>query len=120
MAEREELRPVLRRLQSANYASVFDRYTMPPSLVAISVGLEVPISQVAAAASAYFLAYGLMQPLWGMVSERAGLARTMRWAALAGSCATAASMFAQGSASLIVTRVLAGAFFGAIVPTSLI
>lgn len=120
MAEPEDLRPVLRRLQSANYASVFDRYTMPPSLVAISIGLEVPISQVAAAASAYFLAYGLMQPLWGLVSERLGLARTMRWAALAGSGATAASMFAQGSASLIVTRVLAGAFFGAIVPTSLI
>ena len=30
------------------------------------------------AAGAYFLAYGLMQPVWGTVSDRLGRVRTMR------------------------------------------
>ncbi|MCW2852495.1 MAG: Sugar efflux transporter [Nocardioides sp.] len=38
---------------------------MSPMLIAIAHDLEAPLTAVLAAASAYFLAYGLMQPIWG-------------------------------------------------------
>jgi MFS family permease len=51
---------------------------MPPMLIAIAIGLDAPLASVVQAAGAYFLAYGLMQPVWGMVSDELGLVRTMR------------------------------------------
>jgi MFS family permease len=57
-----------RRLQLASFICVFDRFAMPPMLVAIAHDLDVPLTQVVGAAGAYFLAYGFMQPIWGMLS----------------------------------------------------
>jgi predicted MFS family arabinose efflux permease len=108
------------RLQATAFVTTFDRFAMPPLLVAISRDLDVPLAAVAAAAGAYFLAYGLMQPLWGLVTERIGLVRAIRWAVLGGAVATFGSALVTDVASLTVARIAAGLCFSAAFPSTLI
>jgi predicted MFS family arabinose efflux permease len=108
------------RLQATAFIATFDRFAMPPLLVAISIDLDVPLAEVAGAAGAYFLAYGLMQPVWGLVSDRLGLARAIRWAVLGGALASLASAFVSGIGALTLARVAAGVCFSAAFPSTLI
>src|SRR5215203_3513854 len=80
---RDPLRGPLQLLRAAAFVSTFDRFTIAPMLVTIAAALGVSLEQAAAAASVYFLLYGLMQPVWGMLSDRLGRARVMRLALLA-------------------------------------
>jgi predicted MFS family arabinose efflux permease len=107
-------------LQLTAFVSSLDRFAMPPMLLAIARGLDIPLSRVAPAAGAYYLAYGLMQPLWGLVSDRLGLVRTMRVTLLCAAGATATAAVATGPWSLIIARTLAGACFGAAIPCTLV
>ena len=109
-----------RRLQLASFASAFDRFAMAPMLIAIARDLHVPLTQVVGAASVYFLIYGVMQPLWGMFSNRIGLAATIRWCTLAGSLATLSAAGANNVLTLTISRALAGGFFSASIPAALI
>ncbi|OIQ77864.1 sugar efflux transporter [mine drainage metagenome] len=109
-----------RRLQLASFVSVFDRFTMPPMLIAIAHDLHVPLTQIVGAASIYFLIYGLMQPIWGMLSNRIGLAATIRWCTLAGSLAALAAVWANDVTTLTISRAIAGGFFSASFPAALI
>jgi predicted MFS family arabinose efflux permease len=118
MTEKDPRDPL--RLRVASFLSAFDRFAMPPMLVGIARSMDVPFSQVAAAAGVYFLMYGLMQPVWGVLSTRIGLARTMTWCIAAGSLATLASALAPGITTLAITRAVAGGFFGAAFPAALI
>lgn len=115
-------RPVseIRLLQLTVFVPTFDRFAMPPMLLAISADLGSPLSQVVQAAGAYFLAYGLSQPVWGMVSDWLGLVRTMRLTLVAAAIATAAAALTWDPLSLGAARGLAGACFGAAFPSSLI
>ncbi len=76
-----ELKGRLRLLQAA-FLSTFDRFTIAPMLVTIAADLRVSLAEVSATASLYFLLYGLMQPVWGMLSDRLGGVRVMRLALL--------------------------------------
>lgn len=107
-------------LMLTTFVSTLDRFVMPPMLLAVARGLDVPLTQVARAAGGYYLAYGLMQPAWGLVSDRLGLVRTMRLALLCGAGATAAAAFSPGAAALVGTRTLAGACFSAAIPSTLV
>jgi MFS family permease len=109
-----------RRLQAVAFVSTLDRFAMPPMLVAMAHGLGAPLSATISAASAYFLAYGLMQPVWGMVSDRIGLVRTMRVALVLAAVSTTAAAFSRSTPALGVSRGLAGACFSAAIPASLI
>ncbi|MFC7657489.1 hypothetical protein ACFQV8_14945 [Pseudonocardia benzenivorans] len=55
----------VRLLQAAALTSTFDRFALAPLLIEIGRDLGVSLAAVAAVASGYYLAYGLMQPLWG-------------------------------------------------------
>ena len=110
----------IRLLQLTAFVSTFDRFAMPPMLVAISRDLDVPLSQILTVAGTYFLVYGLMQPVWGMVSEQLGRVRTMQLTLILAGAATMSSAFTSTSTALGVTRGMAGAFFGAAYPASLI
>jgi MFS family permease len=107
-------------LQRAAFVATFDRFAMPPMLVAIALDLGASLGSVVQAAGAYFLVYGLCQPLWGSVSDRFGRVATMRVTLLlAGICSIASA--ASGTALLLgITRGLAGGFFGAAYPAALI
>jgi MFS family permease len=109
-----------RRLQAVAFVSTLDRFAMPPMLIAMAHGLGVPLSAMIDAASAYFLAYGLMQPVWGMVSDQIGLVRTMRLALALAAVSTIAAAFAESALALGVARGLTGACFSAAIPASLI
>jgi predicted MFS family arabinose efflux permease len=102
------------------FVSTLDRFAMPPMLVVIAHDLGVPLADVVRAAGAYFLAYGLSQPVWGMVSDRLGRVRTMRLTLLLAAVCTLASTLSGSTAVLGLARGLAGGFFGAAYPASLI
>lgn len=70
--------PAIRLLQLTVVVSTVDRFAMPPMLIAIAVDLDVPLSSIVHAAGAYFLTYGLMQPVWGILSDVFGRVRTMQ------------------------------------------
>jgi MFS family permease len=93
---------------------------MPPVLIAIAVDLDAPLASIVQAAGLYFLAYGLMQPVWGTVSDRLGLVRTMRITLLVAGLAALTSAFAWSPLAVGITRAAAGGFFGAAYPASLI
>ncbi|OYO06636.1 MFS transporter [Enemella evansiae] len=99
--------------------SSFDRFAIGPMLVVMATDLGEPLAAVVALAGAYFLAYGLSQPLWGVLSDRLGRVRLIQFTLIVGGAASIASGFAPNLAVLLVLRIIAGACFGAVVPTSL-
>jgi MFS family permease len=113
-------RASLRLLQLTSFTSTLDRFAMPPVLLAISRDLDAPLPSVVTAASVYYVAYGAMQPVWGMVSDRLGRVRTLRITLLLAALATAASATVHDVAGLTIARGLAGGLFGAAMPTCLI
>ena len=114
------LRGRLRLLMSASFLSTFDRFTIAPMLVTIAADLRVSLAAVSAAASLYFLLYGLMQPVWGVLSDRLGRVRVMRLALTLALVPGLISAFAPNLAVLVVARALAGGLFAAVIPASLV
>ncbi|TWG08887.1 MFS transporter [Saccharopolyspora dendranthemae] len=106
-------------LSAASFISSFDRFAVTPTLVLIALSMHVPIASAVTVASGYFLAYGLSQPLWGILSDRYGRIPIMRATLLAAAATGLISTFAPSLPVLIAARVLAGAFMGAVVPTTL-
>ena len=109
-----------RLLRLTALVSTLDRFAMPPMLLAIAADLDVPLGQVVTAAGVYFLAYGVMQPVWGLLSDRLGLVRTLRLTLAVGAAVTAASALAGTVLALAVARGLAGSFFSAAIPGTLV
>jgi predicted MFS family arabinose efflux permease len=110
----------LRLLQLSALTSTCDRFAIAPLLVVIGLDLGESLAAVAAVASGYYLAYGLMQVVWGMVSDRIGRVRVMRVALLGAALAGIGSALAPNLAVLAVTRIVAGACFAAIIPSTLV
>ncbi|MGA5561516.1 MFS transporter [Streptomyces platensis] len=109
----------LRLLRTAGFVSNFDRFCITPMLLLIGSRLGVPLTTVMLAASGYFLAYGLMQPVWGLLSDRLGRVRVMRVSLAGAAVAALCSVLAPGATVLIVARVAAGACFAASIAASL-
>lgn len=110
----------LRLLQVTTLVSTLDRFAMPPMLVAIAASLDVPLTQVVTAAGAYFLVYGLGQPLWGFASDRYGRVRVLRTSLVVAGLLSLVSALSPTVLVLGVLRGLAGGFFGAAYPSALI
>jgi predicted MFS family arabinose efflux permease len=112
-------RPV-RLLQAVAFVSTVDRFAMAPMLIVMAHALGVPLSAVMHTAGVYYLTYGLMQPVWGIVSDRLGRVRTLRFTLLAAGLAGAGSAAVTTVTQLGVARGLAGAAFSAAIPASLV
>jgi len=110
----------LRLLQATTFVSTMDRFAMPPMLIVISHALGAPLSAIVHTASIYFLTYGLMQPVWGVVSDRLGRVRTLRYTLTAAAVAAAGSAAVTSVTQLGVARAVTGAAFGAAIPASLV
>jgi predicted MFS family arabinose efflux permease len=89
-------------------------------LVTIAASLDASLSEVAATASLYYLLYGLMQPVWGMLSDRLGRVRVMRLTLFGVAVSGILSALAPNLTVLIVARALAGGLFAAVIPASLV
>ncbi|MGF1429646.1 MFS transporter [Kitasatospora sp. LaBMicrA B282] len=106
-------------LTAAAFTANFDRFAIGPILVTVAAVLRVPLTATVALAGGYALAYGLSQPLWGVLSDRIGRLRVVRTALTLAALAGLASALAPNLATLAVLRILAGFAFGAVVPSSL-
>jgi predicted MFS family arabinose efflux permease len=71
-------------------------------------------------ASLYYLFYGLMQPVWGMVSDQLGRVRVMRLSLFGVTVAGVLSAFAPNLTVLIAARAFEGGLFAAVIPASLV
>jgi len=109
----------LRLLRVAGFVSNFDRFCITPMLLLIGARLGVSLPTVMLAASGYFLAYGLMQPVWGLASDRLGRVRVMRISLTGAAVAALCSVIAPDASTLIVARAAAGAFFAASIAASI-
>jgi predicted MFS family arabinose efflux permease len=110
----------LRLLQAASFWSAFDRMAIAPMLVAISRDLGATLGRATLAATAYFLLYGAMQPVWGVQSDRLGRVRVMRVTLAGAAAASLASALAPSIGVLLVARAFAGAMFAGVVPAALV
>ena len=94
----------LRLLQLAAFFSSFDRFAVGPMLLTISASLGTSLAGVAATASLYYLLYGGMQPVWGMLSDRLGRVRVMRLTLFGAVFAGVISALAPNLAILATAR----------------
>lgn len=113
-------RSTLRTLAVASFVSSYDRFAMAPLLLVIAADLGTSLGSVAAVAGGYYLAYGLTQPVWGMLSERWGRVTTMRMGLLGAAVAGLASALAPDLATLAVARGVTGGCFSAVIPAALV
>jgi predicted MFS family arabinose efflux permease len=107
-------------LQLAAFFSSFDRFVVAPMLVTIAAALGASLAETTATASLYYLLYGGMQPVWGMLSDRIGRVRVIRLTLLGAAVAGVVSATAANLAVLIAARALAGGLFAAVIPASLV
>ncbi|MEV6791617.1 MFS transporter [Streptomyces sp. NPDC051320] len=109
----------LRLLRTAGFVSNFDRFCITPMLLLIGTQLGASLPTVMLAASGYFLCYGLMQPVWGLASDRIGRVRVMRVSLGGATLASLCSALAPDAPALVVARAAAGAFFAASIAASI-
>ena len=109
-----------RLLQAAAFSSTFDRFVIPPMLVAIARDFGVPFDRAALAASSYFFLYGACQLLWGAIADRLGLIRVMRATMVLAGIAGLASALAPTLTTLVIARGVTGGLFGATIPSVII
>ncbi len=124
MGRRGDPRPLgepasLRLLQLGSFSSSVDRFVFAPLIVVIAADLGASLAAVTLAATAYFQAYGVMQPVWAVVSDRLGRVRTIRVALVLASSAGLASAAATDPGWLLWSRGITGACFAAAVPGAL-
>lgn len=125
MAEAEVLAPDLprghlRALQTVNTVSSLDRSAVAPMLLVMAADLSASVTATTVAASLYYLSYGLLQPVWGIVSTRLGTVRALRLSLLGAAVAGALSALSPTVAVLAVLRCATGAFFGGAIPATLV
>ena len=107
-------------LYLGSFIAYGDRFLIGPVLVVIAGHFDVSLGAAAAVATLYLFLYGVLQPVYGVLSDRFGRVRVMR-AALGGI--VAANLLAALAPSLdflVVARGAAAAFAAALLPTSLV
>jgi len=107
------------RLRLASGLSSFDRFCIPPLLVPIHRDLGLSLGHVSLIATAYFVAYGVSQPFWGVLSDRVGRVTVLRGAAMGGGVACAVAAVTSDFGLLVASRAVAGLCFAALIPTSI-
>lgn len=103
----------------AGFISAADNWIVSPVLPAIAAGFGVSVALAGSILTAYMVPYGLMQPVYGFLSDRLSKAKVLRWivGGLAlGSCACA---FAKSVWSLLLCRAVTGFFAAGIISVSL-
>jgi predicted MFS family arabinose efflux permease len=97
-----------------------DRFAVAPLLIPIAASFHVSLATVSAVASLYYLAYGVMPTLYGVLSDRFGRVRVIR-AALAGTAlADLLSVLSPNLTALLVARFITGGIACGVMPTTLV
>lgn len=107
-------------LLGAAFLTFFDRALLPPTLTTIADGFGVGVAEIGSALTAHFVAYGVGQLFWAMLSSRMGQLRVLRVSLVLAVLASVASALAVDPVGLTIARALAGGAFGATVPATLV
>lgn len=97
-----------------------DRFAVAPLLIPIAVGFHVSLAVASGAASLYYLAYGLMPSLWGLLSDRLGRVQIMRLTLAGTAVADVLSAVAPNLTVLLVARFVTGGLACGVMPTTLV
>ena len=112
--------PDFRLLYVGSFLAYGDRFAIAPILVSVATDLGESLAAVTVMATSYFFLYGLLQPVYGIVSDRLGRVLVMRVALFGMFLASTASAFAATLPGLIAAKATAAAFAAAVLPTSLV
>ena len=97
-----------------------DRFAVAPLLIPMAATYQVSLATVSGVASLYYLAYGLLPTLYGLLSDRFGRVRIIR-AALAGTAlADVLSALSPNLTALLVARFITGGIACGVFPTTLV
>lgn len=102
------------------FVSYGDRFLIGPLLVLIARDFKVSLGAAAAVATLYLFLYGVLQPVYGFLSDRLGRVRVMRGALLGIAGANTFCALAPGLQPLVIGRGAAAGFAAALLPTSLV
>jgi predicted MFS family arabinose efflux permease len=97
-----------------------DRFSVAPMLIPIAASFGVSLTAASAAASLYYLAYGLMPLLYGLLADRFGRVRIIRAALVGTAVADLLSAFSPSLTFLLVARFITGGIACGVFPTTLV
>lgn len=109
-----------RFLPFAVFVATFDRSVVAPMLVTMGQDFDVDLATITISVSVYLLAYGLAQPLWGLISDRLGRIATLRLALVLAAAMDLVSVIPMDIGPFIGVRALAGATMAGVFPTAVI
>jgi len=107
-------------LPYAVFVATFDRAVVGPMLVGMAADFRVDLQTITLSASAYYLAYGLAQPIWGIVSDRIGRIATLRLALVLAGISDLVSIIPMDIEFFIASRAAAGGFMAGVFPAAVI
>lgn len=90
-----------------------------PMLPQLAQEFGTRVTDLSGVITAFALAYGLMQIVYGPLADRLGKLRVIGWATAAASLGSAACALADGVGSLTLLRLLTGAACASLIPLSL-
>ena len=97
-----------------------DRYSVAPMLIPIAISFHVPLTVASGVASLYFLAYGVLPPLYGVLADRFGRVRIIRAALIGTAMADLGSALAPNLTVLLIARAITGGVACGVFPTTLV
>ncbi|MCI1674088.1 MAG: MFS transporter [Bifidobacterium tibiigranuli] len=98
------------------FLSFFDRFAASPMLVLMSVQEGTSLATIAAMIAAYGIAYGLGQPIWGILGERQGRRRALLIALSGTLLAGLATILAPTLPMMVAARTAMGLCVGGLYP----
>ncbi len=103
----------------AGFVSAADNWFISPSLPSIAAGFSVPISKAGTILTAYMIPYGMMQPIYGFLSDRWSKARILQWIVCGLALGTAGCALSSSLKILLIWRAITGFFAAGIIAVSL-
>jgi len=103
----------------AGFISAADNWVVSPVLPAIAAGFGIPIAQVGMILTAYLIPYGIMQPVYGFISDRLGKGKVLRWIICGLAIGTVGCALASSLWMLCFWRIITGFFAAGIIAVSL-
>lgn len=105
---------------AATMVTSLDRSVIAPMMLGIAADYKTDLATIATGTSAYLLAYGLTQPIWGVWSDRLGRIRTIQLSLVIGGIADLLCIFKLPLTGFFIIRTIAGFGMAAAFPASLI
>jgi MFS transporter, YNFM family, putative membrane transport protein len=118
MREASMVRPIV-LLSAASFASVATMRVADPLLPQVAQEFGVSAGEASVIATAFALAYGFCQLVYGVLGDRFGKYRLVTLATLASALTVGSAAFADSLAMLGAARLAAGASAAAVVPLSM-